>query len=136
MPVDLNGMTIGNIEVEYSYDSRLDELLKIVLAEFVQVTLLSVLIILLFLMVRKRSEEKNRAQRAFEDLSELQIKLMASEQPLKFVNQTLELTVDQRTQELQERNLELLLATELAAEANTSQKTCFWQIWATRLERQ
>lgn len=118
MPVDMNGMTIGNIEVEYSYDSRLDELLKIVLAELLQVTLLSVLIILLFLMVRKRSEEKNRAQRAFEDLSELQIKLMASEQQLKFVNQTLELKVDQRTQELQERNLELLLATELADEAN------------------
>lgn len=118
MPVDMNGMTIGNIEVEYSYDSRLDELLKIALAEFVQVTLLSVLIILLFLMVRKRSQEKNRAQRAFEDLSELQIKLLASEQQLKSVNQTLELKVDQRTQELQERNLELLLATELADEAN------------------
>lgn len=119
-PVTMEGMTIGHVEVEYSYDSKRREFGRVILGELVQATLLSVLIILLFLMVRKRSEEKLKAEQAFSELSQLQIKLVASEQQLKAVNQTLELKVDQRTHELQERNLELLMATELAGEANNA----------------
>lgn len=100
-PVKLEGMTIGNIEIDYSYDSKKMELSRIVAQELIQAVLLSALIILLFFIVRKASEQKSKAEKAFEQLTQIQEKLLLSELQLKEINQTLEDKVKKRTEELE-----------------------------------
>ena len=117
-PVLLSGMTIGNIEVGYSYESIETELRKRILQESIQVIVLTILIILLFFMIRKTSGEKNRSELAFRELTSTQNRLIESERLLKNANQTLEEKVESRTRELQNTNDKLVLATKQADAAN------------------
>jgi signal transduction histidine kinase/CheY-like chemotaxis protein len=117
-PVKFKGMTIGNIEVVYSYQSIKTDMRRTISQELTQTFLLTLLILLLFFMVRRTYEEKLKAEQAFQELNQTQEKLIASEQQLKDINQTLEQKVERRTEELKSLNNDLVLATEKADSAN------------------
>jgi len=111
-PVSFNGMTIGNIEVDYSYQSTSAAFRTSIIREFFQTLILTVLIILLFVLIRRSLDEKHKAQSAFQALKETQHKLVESELELKNINQTLEEKVELRTHELQLRSEELQSSNE------------------------
>jgi len=105
--VSFNGMTIGNIEVDYSYQSTSAAFTTTIVRELIQSLFLIVLIILLFILIRRSLVEKHKAQTAFQALKDTQHKLLESELELKNINQTLEEKVELRTHELQLRSEEL-----------------------------
>lgn len=117
-PVSFSGMTIGNIEVDYSYRSFAASVKSSIVQEFLQTLILTVFIILLFFLIRRSLEEKQKAESAFHTLKETQHRLLESELKLKNINQTLEEKVELRTQELMSSNEQLMVATEKADAAN------------------
>jgi signal transduction histidine kinase/CheY-like chemotaxis protein len=123
-PVKQQSMTIGNIEVYFSYDSQRSLLNKIIIQELLQISAFTLLILLLFYLIRKTSIEKNNTERAFFELESTQHKLIQSEKSLKNVNLTLEDKVNTRTLELKTINEQLILATD-AADIASKAKSLF-----------
>lgn len=123
-PVKQGTMTIGNIEVYFSYDKQSRQLKIIIIQELLQVSLFTLLILLLFYLIRKTSLEKNNTENAFIELERTQYQLVLSEKSLKDANLTLEDKVNTRTQELESINKQLLLATE-AADSASKAKSLF-----------
>lgn len=117
-PVKMKGMTIGNIEIEYSYGAKKAELTAVVVQEFVQFLLITTLVILLLWALRRTSSEKIKTETTLRELNQTQEKLIDSELQLKEINQTLEDKVEQRTLELRESNEQLTVANEQADAAN------------------
>ena len=118
-PVMQGSMTIGNIEVYFSYESQRPQLNKIIIQELFQITGFTLLIIVLFYLVKKVSLEKTNTEKAFRKLEGAQNQLIESKKLLKDANLTLEEKVNARTLELQSTNEKLVLAT---ADANSASK--------------
>ena len=117
-PVKQGGMTIGNIEVYFSYEPQRSEFNKVVIQELLQIAGFSLLIILLFYLVKKVSLEKTNTEKAFKKLEGAQDQLLESKKLLKDANLTLEEKVNARTLELQSTNQKLVLATTNAKSAS------------------
>lgn len=123
-PVKYGGMTIGNIEVYFSYEAQRTQLNKTIIQELLQITGFTLLIILLFYLVKKVSLEKNNAEKSFNKLESTQKQLIESQALLKDANLTLEDKVNKRTLELQTMNEQLTLATS-AADSASKAKSLF-----------
>jgi signal transduction histidine kinase len=117
-PVKLASMTIGNIEVYYSYTSHQMHLRKTIAQELLQISIFTLLIISLFYLIRKTSIKTKVTERALRTLASTQEQLLASEKLLKDTNLTLEQKVRHRTGELQSTNEQLLSARKIADAAN------------------
>lgn len=117
-PVKQGPMTIGNIEVYYSYDAKKEQLNKIILQELLQIIALTLTILLLFCLIKKASFAKVRAEKAFLELKLTQNKLIESEALLKESNLNLEEKINIRTNELKTMNEKLRLANQTADSAN------------------
>lgn len=117
-PVKNESMTIGNIEVYYSYDSQRPAFHNIIFKELLQISALTLLFLLLFCLIRKASTSKDRAEQAYAQLKLTQNKLIESERLLKESNLTLEEKVNARTKELEQTNEQLQLANHEADSAN------------------
>lgn len=124
VPVKQGSMTIGNIEVYYSYGSLRESVDQLILSELLQMLGLLILILVLFYQVRKTSLSRIGAVSALKALERTQGKLMSSEQALRKANLTLEDKVNERTAELQETNTKLIDATK-AADAASKAKSLF-----------
>lgn len=123
-PVKQDVMTIGNIEVHYSYKTISKQLNKIIIRELLQISLLTLLIISLFYLIRKSLRERSNAVKAYDTLKYTQQQLISSEKSLKEANLTLEDKVIARTYELKTMNEQLLLATK-AADTASKAKSLF-----------
>lgn len=117
-PVKLASMTIGNIEVYYSYTSQQAHLRKTIAQELLQISIFTLLIISLFYLIRKTSIKTKVTESALRTLASTQEQLLASEKLLKDTNLTLEQKVRHRTAELQSTNEQLLSARKIADAAN------------------
>ena len=117
-PVKQGTMTIGNIEVYYSYDGQLKLLNRVILQELLQIIALTLLILLLFCLIKKASTAKDRSEKAFSELKSIQSKLIESEHLLKESNLNLEQKINIRTNELKTMNEQLVLANQTADSAN------------------
>ena len=118
LPVQQDNMTIGNIEVFFTYESMRAQLNLIVVQEVLQALGLDLLILLLMHLVRKSLIDKRHAVNARLVLEATQTRLMESERQLKEANLTLEDKVQARTRELEEMNRQLILAKRAADSAN------------------
>jgi len=123
-PVKLGEMTIGNIEVYFSYDTQHPQLNKTIIQELLQITGFTLLIILLFYLVKKVSLEKTNTEKAFNKLESTKDQLIESKKLLKDANLTLEDKVNTRTLELQTLNEQLTIATA-AADSASKAKSLF-----------
>lgn len=123
-PVKQGPMTIGNVEVYYSYDNQQAELNKIITQELVQIILLSFLILSLFYLIKKSSFAKDSAEKAFSELKLTQSQLLESEKQLKDANLNLEQKVKTRTSELERTNNQLIIANK-AADSASQAKSLF-----------
>jgi len=123
-PVKQGNMTIGNIEIYFTYDKQRPQLNKIIIQELLQITGFTLLIILLFYLVKKVSLEKINTVKAFKTLEKTQKQLIESKALLKNVNLTLEDKVNTRTLELQTMNEQLTIATA-AADSASKAKSLF-----------
>jgi len=117
-PVKQEHMTIGNIQVYYSYGNKKKQLNKVIIQEILQISAFTVLIWVLFFLIKKASIERNNTLRAFEELGSTQKQLINSEKLLKEANLNLEDKVNQRTRELQQTNEQLSVAREEADSAS------------------
>ena len=117
-PVKQGSMTIGNIEVYYSYDGQKKLLHKIILQELLQTIFLTLLILLLFYLIKKTAVAKSLSEKAYSELKSTQIKLIESEALLKESNLNLEEKINVRTKELKTKNEQLRLANQTADNAN------------------
>jgi len=117
-PVKLEGMTIGNIEVYFSYEPQRPQLHRTIIQELLQIVALTLLILLLFYLVRKASIEKSNTEISFNKLANTQKQLLESEKLLREANFTLEDKVNDRTLELKTMNDQLILATAAADKAS------------------
>jgi signal transduction histidine kinase len=117
-PVKQGTMTIGNIEVYYSYDSQQESLNKIIYQEVLQAVLLFLLILMLFYLIKKASSAKDQSEKAVIELKSIQDQLIESERLLIESNLNLEDKINCRTKELKDMNDELLLAKQTADSAN------------------
>jgi len=124
IPVKQGEMTIGNIEVYFSYDKQRPQLNKTIIQELLQISGFTLLIILLFYLVKKVSLEKSNTEKAFNKLENTQKQLIESKELLKDANLTLEYKVNLRTLELQTLNEQLTLATA-AADSASKAKSLF-----------
>jgi signal transduction histidine kinase len=123
-PVKYGSMTIGNIEIYFSYDKQRSQLNTIIIQELLQILGFTLLIILLFYLVKKVSLEKTNTVKAFRTLENTQKQLIESEGLLKHANLTLEDKVNTRTLELQTMNKQLTVATA-AADSASKAKSLF-----------
>jgi len=119
-PVKLKELTIGNIEVYFSYEPQRPQLNRTIAHELFQMAALTLLILLLFYLIRKASIEKNNSELAFNKLADTQQKLFDSERLLRDANLTLEDKVSTRTLELKTMNKQLISATKAADSANSA----------------
>tara|TARA_R110002072_G_scaffold133803_4_gene274361 strand:- start:46335 stop:48227 length:1893 start_codon:yes stop_codon:yes gene_type:complete len=117
-PVKQGTMTIGNIEVYYSYGSQRASLNKVIFQELLQIALFTFLILLLFYLIKKTSIAKNNSQQALSELKATQGQLIKSEHLLKEANLNLEDKVNARTKELKIMNEQLVMANQAADSAN------------------
>jgi signal transduction histidine kinase/CheY-like chemotaxis protein len=117
-PVKQGTMTIGNIEVYYSYNSQQESLNKIIYQEVLQAVLLFLLILMLFYLIKKASSAKDQSEKAVIELKSIQDQLIESERLLIESNLNLEDKINCRTKELKDMNDELLLAKQTADSAN------------------
>jgi signal transduction histidine kinase len=117
-PVKLDSVTIGNIEVHYSYESLQAKLNKQITFELLQIFLFTTLIISLFHLIRMSSVRAKSAKQALSKLASTQSQLIDSEKQLRDANLGLEDKVQQRTAELTSMNDKLKLANEAADAAN------------------
>lgn len=119
-PVRHQGMTIGNIEVYYTYFYTREQFTKIVIQELIQLLIITMFVLSLLFIARKANIERHRAEQSLIELNVAKNKLFDSEQLLKETNTSLEEKVNTRTQELQDSNQQLSKATEEANKANKS----------------
>jgi len=123
-PVKQGSMTIGHVEVYYSYDAHKAELNKIILQEVFQIALFTLLTLLLVYLVRKSWMAKDLSERANSELKTIQQQLLRSEQLLKEANLSLEDKVHSRTKELKSINEQLVEANK-AADSASKAKSLF-----------
>ncbi len=123
-PVKYGQMTIGNIEVYFTYAKQRSQLNQTIIQELLQIAGFYLLIILLFYLVKKISLEKNNTVKAFNELETIQNQLIESQNLLKDSNLTLEDKVATRTLELQTMNEQLTLA-KSAADSASKAKSLF-----------
>ncbi len=118
IPVKQNNMTIGNIEVYFTYDGHRPQLRRVVVQELLQTTGFTIFIILLVYLIQKSLVAKRHAEDANRTLEATQNKLMESKQQLKESNLTLEDKVNARTRELKATNDKLIEAKQAADSAS------------------
>ncbi len=119
-PVRHQNMTIGNIEVYYTYKLTRDRFQSIVIQELIQFSLITLFVFVLLYITRKASIEKIRAEKSLAKLNATQTALHKSEKLLIEANNSLEEQVKNRTQELEEANKKLTKATADARQASQS----------------
>lgn len=123
-PVKQGSMTIGHIEIYYSYESESAQLNKIIVQELLQSLGLCLALLLLFYLIHKLSLARNKAEGAISALEQAQSRLLKSEKLLREANLTLEDKVQARTAELKNTNERLRAATE-AADSASQAKSLF-----------